>query len=577
MASAETCHNTHMQKVCKTCKKDFEIQKKDLIFYDQIKVPSPNHCPDCRMQRRLAFRNERTLYHRTCDLCKKDGISLYPNGTLFPVYCHKCWWGDGWDPTVYKMNYNSSKSFLEQFAELKNKIPRIALLVIDCVNSDYTNNTGECKNCYLIFAAENNEDCLYGRLIQRCKNSMDCTFLYDSELCYECVDTRKSFKCLYGEKLQECVDVLFSFDMRNSQNCIFCWNGRNLNYCIENIQQTKEEYEKKKAEILASYESIEKAKQKYEILRAGAIVKYASAIKCNNATGDYMYNCHDGVQIFDASNAKNCSYAADTEDPIDCQDINNHYFKGERCYNVMGSLQSRNCVNGIYIMYGNEIYYSDSCYNCMNCFGCVGLNKKNYHILNKEYPKEEYLKLKEEIVAQLKKEETYGDFFPPSLSPLGYNETLAQEYYPMTEKEAKEKGFYWQKYITGTYGKETIKEPEMPETIGEVTEDPPDGRTGILNQILVCKDCKKNFRITKGELDFYKRMNLPLPHKDFECRHQNRMKKRNPRKLWHRSCMCELKNHLHGAQKCPNKFETSYSPDRPEIVYCETCYQQEVY
>ena len=80
-----------MQKVCKTCKKDFEIRKKDLIFYDQIKVPSPNHCPDCRMQRRLAFRNERTLYHRTCDLCKKDGISLYPNGTLFPVYCEKCY------------------------------------------------------------------------------------------------------------------------------------------------------------------------------------------------------------------------------------------------------------------------------------------------------------------------------------------------------------------------------------------------------------------------------------------------------------------------------------------------------
>jgi hypothetical protein len=137
-----------------------------------------------------------------------------------------------------------------------------------------------------------------------------------------------------------------------------------------------------------------------------------------------------------------------------------------------------------------------------------------------------------------------------------------------------------QTQTTGTYGKETIKEENMPETIGEVTES-------ILKEILVCKDCKKNFRITKSELDFYKRMNLPLPHKDFECRHQDRMKKRNPRKLWHRSCMCELKNHIHGTQKCSNEFETSYGPDpryaegsgeasRPEIVYCENCYQQEV-
>ena len=50
---------------------------------------------------------------------------------------------------------------------------------------------------------------------------------------------------------------------------------------------------------------------------------------------------------------------------------------------------------------------------------------------------------------------------------------------------------------------------------------------------------------------------------------------RNPMKLWHRTCMCD-KNHLNHTGKCTNEFETSYSPDRPEIIYCEQCYQQEV-
>ena len=179
------------------------------------------------------------------------------------------------------------------------------------------------------------------------------------------------------------------------------------------------------------------------------------------------------------------------------------------------------------------------------------------------------MKLKEEIVEQLKKDGVYGEFLPPSLSPFGYNETLAKEYFPMDEKEAKEKGFNWQEQTSGTFGKETIKEENIPQTIIEVDEN-------ILNEVLVCKDCKKNFRITKSELDFYKRMNIPLPHKDFECRHQDRMKKRNPRALWHRSCMCELKNHQHGSEKCQVEFETSYSPERTETIYCETCYQQEV-
>ena len=557
-----------MNKKCKNCGNNFLIRDEDLIFYDQIKVPSPNYCPDCRMQRRLAYRNERTLYKRTCDLCKKETISIYPAKTPFPVYCHPCWWSDGWDPTVYKMDYDPQRPFLEQFGELKNKVPRIALLVITSTNSDYTNNAADNKNCYIIFAAENNEDCLYGRLIQSCKNSVDCTFLYDSELCYECVDTRRSFKCLYGERLQECVDVLFSFDMRNCQNCIFCTNGRNLSYCIENQQVTKEEFEKKKAEILKDYARVEEAKKKYEKVKGRAIVKYAQAVKCNNVTGDYMYNCYDGVRVFDSSDAKNCSYVADFESGIDCWDCNNSYYQPERCYNIMGTLNTNNSIACVYPMYCNRIQYSDSCYHCLDCFGCAGLQKKNYHILNKEYSPEEYKKLRDEIVESMKKEGVYGEFLPPELSPFGYNETLAKEYFPMSEKEAKEKGFRWQEAETGTFGKETIKENETPKTAEELNES-------ILKEVLVCSECKKNFRITRAEFDFYKRMNLPLPHKDFECRHQDRMKKRNPRKLWHRECMCTIERHGH-AGTCPNEFETSYSPGRPETVYCETCYQQEV-
>jgi hypothetical protein len=559
-----------MQKVCKTCNKEFAVRKEDQIFYEQIDVPPPLYCPNCRMIRRLAFRNERTLYKRPCDLCKKDGVSLYPKETPFPVYCHPCWWSDGWNPVDYGMDYDRTKPFLEQFAELKNKVPRIALLVIDSVNSDYTNNAGENKNCYLIFAAESNEDCMYSRLIHNSKMSMDCVSTYESELCYECVDIKGCFKCMFSERLQDCIEVLFSFDMRNCQNCIFCTNGRNLNYCIENVQYTKEDYEKKKAEIFTNSESIELAKQKYLALRAEALVKYALTTKCNNATGDYMFNCHEGVNLFDVRNSKNSSYCADGEEPLDCHDCNNLYFKPERLYNVMGTLQSTNCMVGVYIMYGNEVHYSDSCYNCANCFGSVGLNKKNYFILNKEYGKEEYFKLKEEIITNLHSTGVYGEFFPPALSPFGYNETLAKEYLPMEKDVALGKGFKWQEEATGTYGKETVKNADIPSSIEDVSDE-------ILKEVLVCEDCNKNYRITKMELDFYKRMNIPLPRKDFECRHKDRMSRRNPRKLWHRSCMCQVNTHPHDEAKCTNEFETSYSPERTEKVFCEACYNSEIY
>ncbi len=559
-----------MQKTCKTCKKSFELDQEDLNFYEKMKDLPPNYCPDCRTARRLCFRNERTLYKRTCSKSGKPIVSLYPENTPFPVYDQHIWWGDEWDGLDYGKDYDPSRPFFEQFAELKKKVPRISLLNINSVNSEYGNNIENSKNCYLTFAAQQNEDCMYGRLIYRNRFVVDSGFVQDSELCYDCIDCRKCYNCLFSDNCETSTDLLFCFDLRDCQNCIFCTNLRHKNYQIFNKSVSKEEFEQKKKEILSSHSKLEEAKKEFKKFKKEALVKFAHQVKCKNASGDYMYNCHDVLHGFDTESSKNCRYVGDAEGTIDCWDMNNTYYKPELNLDVMGSLQTYNVKHSVYVIYDSNSEYCDSINNCESCFGCVGLKKKNYCILNKQYSKEEYEKLKAQIIENMKKEGVYGDFIPPSVSPFGYNETVAQEYLPLIEKEARERGYNWQNQTTGTYGKETIKEKDIPETIEEVTEE-------ILKEILVCEDCKKNFIITKGEFDFYKRMNLPLPHKDFECRHKERMSKRNPRKLWHRTCMCDKKNHIHGQEKCKTEFETTYSPDRPETVYCETCYQQEVY
>jgi len=340
-------------------------------------------------------------------------------------------------------------------------------------------------------------------------------------------------------------------------------NGRHSSNEILNIKYTKEEYEKKKKEILSSYENIEKAKIEFAILKSKSIVKSASQTKCNNVTGDYLYNCHQGVFLYDTYDAKNCSYMTDTESPMDSQDCNNYYYKPQFGYNVMGVLEGSRLKNSAFVFYCSDVEYCENCHYLINGIGCSAIRKGQYMILNKDYSynKEEYFKIKEKIEEELKRKDQYGQFFPPELAPFGYNETLAQDYFPLTKEEALKRGFGWQDKTTGTYGKETIKNEDIPKTVEEVSED-------ILKEILVCSDCKKNFRITSAELNFYKRMGIPLPHKDFECRHKDRISKRNPRKLWHRKCM---------KPDCTNEFETAYAPDRPETVYCERCYNQEVY
>ena len=185
------------QKSCKQCNQEFKVEDEDLDFYKKIsptfagktyEIPPPTLCPDCRMQRRMIWRNEKVLYKRKCDLCQKDIVSVYSEDKPFIVYCQECWWSDKWNPLDFGKEYDPNKSFFEQLAMLQAKVPRIALMNKNPENSEYCNIAGENKNCYLLVAGSwYNEDCCYGIRATRLKNCVDTYNLGDSELCYQIV------------------------------------------------------------------------------------------------------------------------------------------------------------------------------------------------------------------------------------------------------------------------------------------------------------------------------------------------------------------------------------------------------
>lgn len=111
------------EKTCQNCNRFFAIDASDFDFYNKIKVPPPTFCPDCRLQRRLCFRNERSLYKRQCDLCSKDNVSMFHKNAPFPVYCHDCWWSDKWDPLERGRDYDFSQPFFKQLSNFVKIIP----------------------------------------------------------------------------------------------------------------------------------------------------------------------------------------------------------------------------------------------------------------------------------------------------------------------------------------------------------------------------------------------------------------------------------------------------------------------
>ena len=179
-----------------------------------------------------------------------------------------------------------------------------------------------------------------------------------------------------------------------------------------------------------------------------------------------------------------------------------------------------------------------------------------------------------------------GEFFPVELSPVAYNESMAQEYFPLNKEQALAEGYKWRDAGERSY-QVTLKPEDVPDHILDVKDSITEEGVGCAHRGKCDQLCVTAFRITKDELGFYRKTGLPLPRLCHNCRTFERLKQRTGLQLYARTCECgggtsrneiyqNTSSHFHGETLCPNTFETTYSSNRKEIVYCEQCYQAEV-
>lgn len=563
-------------KQCKQCNVNFEITDADRAFYNKIQVPEPTFCTECRAMRRLTWRNERVLYMHKCDMCSKATVSLYSQDKPFTVYCHECWWSDNYNPLKYGRDYDPAKPFFEQLKELQKVVPRIVLFNSEQVNSEYLNHAKNNKNCYLVFACFGSENAFYTRKSIASTDVCDCIVaLNKSELCYEGIQIETCYNCIFCKYCSKCTDSQFLLDCRNCQKCFGCVGMRNKKYCWFNEQLTEEEYNKRIAQInTGSFESLEKYKKQAAEHFKKFPRPWSNFVNCLDSTGDALTSCALSSNCYDLWESKDCKNFETGEFLQECMDGYGAGMKNvvtELLYEVHGVIGGRNqFCNASYG--GSMKQYCDLCQNSDESFGSIGLKANKYCILNKQYSKEEYFALREKIINKMKADGEYGEFFPATLSPFCYNETTANEQYPITKENAVAQGLSWQDSMPGTFGKQTLQMNAVPDDIKDIEIEK------FTNQILECVECKKNYKLIKAELIFYKKMGLPIPRLCPDSRHEKRFALINPRKLWHRQCMCELAGHdnHHDGRQCNVEFETTYAPERQEKIYCQECYQKEL-
>ena len=528
-------------------------------MYEKVGIELPTICFFCRVKQHLAFWPFGKFRKGKSDLSGESLITVLPEKSRYPIYILNEWHSDKWNAMDYGQEYNPDKSFFEQLQELQEKVPRPHQDGTKNTKCDWCDDVWSSKNCYLSRSLADCEDLFYSYRNLGVKNSIDVTVCFNLEKCYASAECHNSYKLFYSRHSRDCIDSYFLYDCRNCQNCFMSWNLRNKSYCIENVQYTKEEYENKlKLANLGSYDSIQNHKKRFEeIAQKEAIHRANFNYKAYNSAGNYLEDVKDCF---------NCNTVSDSEDCINC--VRNQKLTssidivGSQFTELCGNCNS--CQGGSYALkYSNcspsrYSEYLDLCIECEYCFGCVGLKKKKYCILNKQYTKEGYEDLKNKIISDMQKGREYGKFLPYSMSTGPFNFSTGFFYFPETKKEDILKfGGYWEDIDESNI--QGMPTSELPDDIKDVPDT-------ITTQALICPETGWRFNISQNELIFYKENNIPLPRYHFDVRTKNSLK-----------YLTVLQSYPHNCTYCEKDINAYYPPEWGyQKIACEECYKQNI-
>ena len=500
------------------------------------------------------------LYHDTCVGTGKRIITGFDPTRGLKVADVDYWESDAWSPLSYGIDYDPTRSFFEQVAELLFKVPLPNLAVIKSTmeNSDFTNGTTDAKNCYLVFGMSRCEDCLFSLNLVDCKNVVDTVLAQQSELCFDCRSIIRCYDLKFSQDCNQCANSAFLSNCQSCNDCFMCVNLTNKRYCFRNKQLTKADYNQALSEIdLGSYSTVSRLKQEFELFAADFPIKYYKGRNNEHSSGNYLNNTKHCINSYFIghteevehsiwvnrvkSSAFHCMYGEGAEL------IYNTVTTGDNAYNIKFCVECWKDVSNLeYCIY--------TCHGASNCFGCVGMRRGSYCVLNKQYSKDDYFRLVAAIKQQMRQTGEYGRFFPQSMSLNAYNLSEGDLFLPLSKQEALTAGFLWSDQPDNAA---PIAPVLVADSITELSD-------AVLEGELVCITTGKRFRINKTELEFYRRLQLPLPrvHPIERVRINSAFLRIHPL----RAANCHT---------CATAITTTYDTAARQVL-CESCYQQSV-
>lgn len=536
----------------------------EIGWYKKFNVPPPKVSPQTRWWLTAGWFTSFQWWWNKHAETNKPILSFIHPATELKVLPDKEWFDK--DFSECGREVKSGQLFFSQLRELQLTVP---------VRAEQNEKEPENSIARFSFGDTNsffNMGCL-------AKDSIFNIWSFDIEDTMEtdiCSNVKKSFNvsyshgifdCKFVRRSRDCLNSAFLFDCRNCEDCFGATNQRNKRNIFFNQQLTVGEYQKRVSEIDFSRRSvINEYYQKFlKLMEEQAVWPENFNEQAENSSGEFLDKVRDNTMGF--SNVNN------SHDLFWVNYANRGSFDSAFCSGLVQSNDcyfSTNLVNSSWVKFSyhcgasQNLEYCIDCYNCENCFGCVGLNRKKFHLLNKEYSEDEYWKRVDTLKGAMLERGEYGEFFPLSLATSYFPDSGAVLYFGAPKEVGKDKlgALDFEPESFGAVGEELSNTSKMRdvETVPDSIDDLKDEEW--LGIPLWNKLWQRRFAFIKPELDFYRRHRLGPPRQHFIRRMQQLILESNVGKFEKQTCT-----------KCDKKILVALNQTyKNRKIYCRSCY-----
>ena len=549
-------------RVCELTGEKWVMDEEEIGWYKKFNVPPSKRSPLTRMKNICGFFVMYQFWYQTHPETGKKFITVVHPASGFKALPDPEWFGNDYSSVTRDIDLEVPG--LDMILSLQKEIPFPGTKFLkEPINSISLASLGDV-NSYFVMACRS-RNAFYSADALDIEDVAEVSMSTQVKESYHVVQSHRIYKSNFILESRDCITSSFLFDCHNCEFCFGATNKRNRKYLWFNEQLSKEEWERRMADVnLSSSSKLEDYRRRFhDLMVEQAIWPDNFGEKCTNVIGNHVNNATDCSYVFNGLDGPfrdlhYCTYCYGNS--YDCVFVGAPV-SANTCYYTNTPVNASRVKFSHFTPDCQNVEYSSYCFNCENCFGCVGLRYKKFYIFNKEYSEEVYWNKLDEVKCAMLDRGEYGEMLPLSFAPTYLPDGGGPMVYMMKNEELEKLGgtIYPpdSEGASGVIG--DVGEMKTVDDVPDRIDDMGDDWAGIP---IYDPEYKRRFAYVKPELGFYRKLRIAAPRTHFVKRVLNLIMEQGSAIFFETTC-----------GKCKTSVITTKHKDYPSrTIYCRTCY-----